>query len=83
GARTRDGKLQEFKKTYAMLAKELNLPVIPMVVQGAFEAMPFGQKPKWGSKMSLKVLDPIDTKGKTVEEIIEESKRMIAEELKK
>lgn len=83
GARTRDGKLQEFKKTYAMLAKELNLPIIPMVVQGAFEAMPFGQKPKWGSKMRLKVLDPIFPTGKTVEEIIEESKRVIAEELKR
>lgn len=83
GARTRDGKLQEFKKTYAMLAKELNLPIIPMVVQGAFEAMPFGQKPKWGSKMRLKVLDPIFPTGKMVEEIIEESKRVIAEELKR
>lgn len=83
GARTRDGELQEFKKTYAMLAKELNLPIIPMVVKGAFEAMPFGQKPKWGSQMSLKALDPIYPEGKTIEEIIEESKRVIAEELKK
>lgn len=50
GKNSRDGKLQEFKKTYALLAKELNLPIIPMVVQGAFEAMPFGQKPKWEAR---------------------------------
>lgn len=82
GARTRDGKLQDFKKTYAILAKELEIPIVPMVVKGAYEAMPFGSsKPKWGSSMSLTVLDAIESKGKTVEEIIEETKLAIAREL--
>lgn len=84
GARTRDGKLQEFKKTYAILAHELQVPIIPLVVKGAYETMPFGSsQPKWGSAMSLTVLDPIDTKGKSVEEIIEISKTAIAKELEK
>ena len=38
GARTRDGKLQEFKKTFAILAKELNVPIYPFVLKGAYEA---------------------------------------------
>lgn len=84
GARTRDGKLQDFKKTYAILAKELQLPIIPMVIQGAYEALPYGaKKTKWGSPLSLKVLDKISTEGKTVEEIVEESQRVIQENLSK
>lgn len=84
GARTRDGKLQDFKKTYAILAHELGVPIIPLVVKGAYEAMPFGNsKPKWGSSMSLTVLDSIDTKGKPVEEIVEITKEAIARELER
>ena len=29
GARTRDGELHEFKKTFAILAKDLNVPIYP------------------------------------------------------
>ncbi|MBO6060059.1 MAG: 1-acyl-sn-glycerol-3-phosphate acyltransferase, partial [Bacteroidaceae bacterium] len=40
GARTHDGKMQEFKKTFAILSKELNVPILPVRIEGAFEAMP-------------------------------------------
>lgn len=84
GARTRDGKLQDFKKTYAILAQELNVPIIPIVVKGAYEALPIGSpRPKWGSPMSITVLDAMDSTGKTVEEIIESTKAAIAKELER
>ena len=42
GARTHDGQTVPFKKTFAILAKELNVPIIPVCIKGAFEALPRG-----------------------------------------
>ena len=44
GTRTHDGCLSEFKKTFAILSKELNIPVVPVCISGAFEAMPRGSR---------------------------------------
>lgn len=40
GTRTRTGQLGEFKKTFAILSKELNIPVVPVAINGAYRAMP-------------------------------------------
>lgn len=40
GTRTRTGRVGEFKKTFAILAAELNVPIIPVRISGAFEAWP-------------------------------------------
>ncbi len=37
GGRSFDGKLQEFKKGAAILARELSAPVIPVAIQGTYE----------------------------------------------
>ena len=42
GARSHDGQTVPFKKTFAILAKELNVPIIPVCIKGAFEALPRG-----------------------------------------
>jgi len=42
GARSHDGGTVPFKKTFAILAKELNVPIIPVCIKGAFEALPRG-----------------------------------------
>ena len=42
GARTHDGGMVPFKKTFAILAKELNVPIVPVCIRGAFEALPRG-----------------------------------------
>jgi long-chain acyl-CoA synthetase len=42
GTRTLDGTLGDFKKTFAILSKELNVPVVPVAIRGAFEALPAG-----------------------------------------
>lgn len=44
GARTRDGSLLEFKKGFAVLSKELDVPVIPVVIKGAFESLPINKR---------------------------------------
>ncbi len=42
GTRSRDGRLGAFKKTFAILSKELNVPVVPLAISGAFDSFPFG-----------------------------------------
>ena len=38
GQRTIDGKIKEFKRGIGILVKELDVPVIPVVIKGAFDA---------------------------------------------
>lgn len=40
GTRTRTGAVGDFKKTFAILSKELDVPVVPVVIEGAYEAWP-------------------------------------------
>ncbi len=49
GQRSIDGELNEFKKGIGILIKELNVPVVPVYIEGAFKVWPRGQKfPKLG-----------------------------------
>lgn len=43
GSRTHSGKVGPFKKTFAILSQELGVPVVPVRISGAFDAMPRGQ----------------------------------------
>lgn len=40
GSRTRTGQVAPFKKTFAILSKELGVPIIPVYIQGAYDALP-------------------------------------------
>ena len=40
GTRTESGEVGEFKKMFAILAKELNVPIVPCSIHGAYDAMP-------------------------------------------
>jgi len=44
GTRTTTGEVGEFKKTFAILSTELNIPVVPVAIEGAFDALPHGSK---------------------------------------
>ena len=44
GTRTEDGHLGDFKGTFAALATEFNVPVIPIAISGAFQALPRGRR---------------------------------------
>ncbi|MCQ2228470.1 MAG: AMP-binding protein [Bacteroidales bacterium] len=59
GTRTLNGKLGEFKKTFAILSKELNVPVVPVSIKGAFDAMPKGTIVPRPHKVQVEFLDPI------------------------
>ena len=60
GVRSRDGHLTEFKKTFAILSRELAIPIVPVVLQGAYEAMPVGKViPKFRHAIQVDFLPPI------------------------
>ena len=78
GARTRDGQLHEFKKTFAILAKDLNVPIYPFVLKGAYEAFTYNKKFPKRNNVSVQFLERIEPNNKTVEELVEETKNNIA-----
>jgi len=60
GTRSKDGKIGRFHKTYAILSKELKVPVVPAVINGAWHALPTGSKlPKAASPISIRYLEPV------------------------
>ena len=83
GTRSYDGKLEDFKKTFAILSKEMNVPVVPVAIDGAFKALPRGKHfPKFGTRVKVTYLDPVFPNGKEAEEIRDEVKLKIQEKLK-
>jgi long-chain acyl-CoA synthetase len=84
GTRTKTGDLGDFKKTYAILSSELNIPIVPVAIAGAYEAMSSGKRRiKSGSKIVVSFLPPVDPAGKTPEDLNSLIKNQIAETLEK
>ncbi len=60
GTRSKDGKIGRFHKTYAILSKELNVPVVPVAINGAWQALPTGSKlPRAFSAININYLEPV------------------------
>ena len=59
GSRTRDGQLGDFKKTFAILASELRVPVVPVCIKGAYEALPRWRKWLRPHKVTVEYLAPL------------------------
>ncbi|WP_068268428.1 AMP-binding protein [Caviibacter abscessus] len=76
GERTRNGNLGEFKKTYAMLSKNLNVPISCLKISGAYEAMPFGSKFIKPVKVTTQYLGTVHPDSLTVDEIVTKTKNL-------
>ncbi len=59
GARSRDGSLMDFKKTFSILSKVLNVPVVPVCIDGSGHSFPIGKKFPRPGKIRVSFLDPI------------------------
>ena len=71
GARTFTGKMGEFKRGAFMLADELQLPVVPITINGSFHVMPRMRDWGWVSwhPLSLTIHQPIYPVGKGADNI--------------
>lgn len=82
GTRSATGELGEFKKTFAILSKEINVPIYPVAIKGAFEAWPRHKKtPITGSQLSLNFLSPIKPENMEEEVLAEKVKQAIKAQL--
>lgn len=59
GTRTRTGEVGLFKKTFAILAKELNVTVVPVCIRGAYEAWPRQKMLPRARKVEVEYLSPV------------------------
>jgi len=78
GTRTKNGELGDFKHTFAILSKELNVPVVPVSINGAYDALPTGKKfPKLFTKVHVRFLQPVYPQGHTYDSLSEYVKQNI------
>lgn len=60
GTRTKTGDLGEFKQMFAILSKELNVPIVPVAISGAYNALPTGKvMPRLFTKVQVQFLPPV------------------------
>ena len=83
GARSRDRKLLEFRPFFAMLSKTFDAPIVPVVIDGSFEALRTGKVFPSLKKIRITYLKPIHSDGLTYDEITAKVKEAIASEMRK
>jgi long-chain acyl-CoA synthetase len=78
GTRTQNGELGEYKKTFAILSKELNIPVVPVVIKGAYKAFPSGAKLiRPFTKITVNFIEPQNAGNYTYEEFADSIRNII------
>lgn len=77
GARTRDGELQEFKKSFAILSKELNVPVAVFGIDGAYDIMKPGTSKINKGDLSIEILEVIEPENLSIDEIVIETRQCV------
>ncbi|HCY75599.1 MAG TPA: long-chain fatty acid--CoA ligase [Ignavibacteriales bacterium] len=84
GTRTQTGEIGDFKKTFAILSRELNVPIVPVAISGAYDALPRGTHfPKPWTKINVEFLKPVIPENLTYDSIKEIVQRKVSEQLKK
>ena len=83
GARSRDRELLEFRPFFAMLAKTFNVPIVPVVIDGSFEALGSGKVIPSLKKVRVTYLKPIYPESMTEEQITAKVKEAIASEMQR
>lgn len=83
GSRSFDGDMVPFKKTFAILSKELNVPVVPVCIRGAYGVLPRGSRWIKSKKIEVEYLPPIMPKdGDTYESVSDKVRDSIQKVLK-
>jgi 1-acyl-sn-glycerol-3-phosphate acyltransferase len=61
GGRSHDGRLEPFKEGAAYIAIRAGVPIVPMVIAGTREVLPFGSGIIRSAPVSLRILQPVET----------------------
>lgn len=69
GTRSRDGRIKEFKKGVAILARELNIPLVPVAIRGTFEMLAPGKKFLRPAKVTVTFGRPVFSGSREYDEI--------------
>jgi 1-acyl-sn-glycerol-3-phosphate acyltransferase len=80
GSRSRNGLLKDFKAGPFKLAIEAGAPVIPVAISGAGQAMPADQPWIKPSRITVRILAPIETRGMSVDDV-EQLRAMVRQRL--
>lgn len=72
GARTETGKMGRFKKGAYIIATQMQLPIVPITLNGPFDILKIHSKAMhFGKPLEIIIHDPIPTTGLTEESILE------------
>jgi long-chain acyl-CoA synthetase len=83
GGRSRDGQIKEFKKGVGIIAKELNIPIIPVAIKGTYEMMPAGRRFPKPVRIGVSFGKPIYPENKEYDEIVKTVYNRVVELLEK
>jgi len=83
GTRSSDGQMGSFRKTFAILSRELSVPIVPVTINGASQAMPPGSKfPKPFKRISIIFQDPVYPGDDTYESLTNRIREHVKSKLK-
>ena len=68
GGRSHDGVLRPFKEGGAYIAIKAGVPLVPLVMLGTWEVLPYGAGIVQSGEVTLRILKPIDTKALTLKD---------------
>jgi len=64
------GKLGDFKQTFAILSQELNIPVVPVAIQGSYDVLPSGSRfPRLFRTVTVEFLQPVKPESHTYDSL--------------
>jgi long-chain acyl-CoA synthetase len=79
GSRTHDGELGDFKLAFAILSRELNIPIIPVCIRGAYDALPRHRRYLRPRHIEVHFLPPVlPTSDITYQQLSDKVKQAIA-----
>ena len=71
GSRSRDGKLKEFRKGVGIIAKELNVPLVPVALTGTYAMMRAGKLFPRPARVGVTIGKPVFPGDRTYDEIVQ------------
>ena len=67
GKRSKNGHLNEYKKGPIVMAINCQSDIVPLIIEGTYESLPYGSLYIKPGEIKVRILSPISTKGMTYE----------------